>query len=182
MAVLRNTRSRYGWVAIALHWVMGLTILGMYPLGLYIDSLTYYDTAYRTVPHWHKGIGILLAGCLVLRLLWKWNNPTVSHLATYSRLTVTLAKCVHGLLYLLIAGVVCSGYFISTADGRGIEVFNWFTVPAMTLGIEQQEDIAGTIHFWLATTLIVLACLHILAALKHHFIDKDATLRRMLGR
>ena len=70
---------------------------------------------------------------------------------------------------------------ISTADGRGIEVFNWFEVPALPALIEQQEDVAGLVHYWLATSLIVLAGVHALAALKHHFINKDKTLLRMLG-
>jgi len=74
-----------------------------------------------------------------------------------------------------------SGYMISTADGRPISVFNWFDIPALPALIEQQEDIAGEIHFISATTLITLSLLHAAAALKHHFIDKDNTLRRMLG-
>ncbi|MOA52423.1 hypothetical protein D3C78_1757160 [compost metagenome] len=75
-----------------------------------------------------------------------------------------------------------SGYLISTADGRGIEVFGWFTVPATLSGIDGQEDIAGVVHLWLAWGLIGMAALHALAALKHHFIDRDATLSQMLGR
>jgi cytochrome b561 len=74
-----------------------------------------------------------------------------------------------------------SGYLISTADGRGLEVFDWFSVPATLSGLDRQEDIAGEVHLYLAWTVIVLAALHALAALKHHFIDRDPTLMRMLG-
>jgi cytochrome b561 len=74
-----------------------------------------------------------------------------------------------------------SGYLISTADGRGIDVFGLFTVPATLQGIDHQEDVAGASHLVLAVTLIALALLHAGAALKHHFIDRDRTLRRMLG-
>ena len=78
--------------------------------------------------------------------------------------------------------LMLSGYLISTADGRGISVFGLFEVPASLTGIPDQEDVAGLIHEWLAWALVIFAGLHGLAALKHHFIDHDATLRRMLGR
>ena len=73
-----------------------------------------------------------------------------------------------------------SGYLISTADGRAIDVFNWFAVPALGELIENQEDIAGDVHFYLAWILIVTASLHAIAALKHHFFNKDDTLKQML--
>jgi cytochrome b561 len=85
-------------------------------------------------------------------------------------------------LYLGLFGVMISGYLISTADGRGIEVFGLFSVPATLTGIPQQEDIAGAIHEYLAWGLVIFAALHGLAALKHHFIDRDSTLLRMFGR
>ena len=74
-----------------------------------------------------------------------------------------------------------SGYLISTADGRGIEVFDFFVIPALGSIIENQEDLAGLVHKWLAYLLVSLATLHALAALKHHFIDKDNTLNRIIG-
>jgi cytochrome b561 len=89
---------------------------------------------------------------------------------------------VHGLLYLLLFGVMVSGYLISTADGRPIEVFGLFAVPATVTGLPGQADRAGDIHLILAVTVIILAIVHALAALKHHFIDRDRTLVRMLRR
>jgi cytochrome b561 len=88
----------------------------------------------------------------------------------------------HKALYALLFTVMISGYLISTADGRAISVFNIFELPALPWSIENQEDIAGDIHFWLACFLVGFASLHALAALKHHFIEKDHTLKRMLGR
>ena len=178
---LRNQPNYYGWGAIALHWIMALAIIGMYPLGLYIDSLTYYDPEYRTVPNWHKSIGILIAITLVVRLIWRAINPLPNHLPTHSALIRLMSKLGHIGLYLLLIAVLVSGYLISTADGRAISVFNWFSVPALPELVENQEDVAGEIHFIVATTLISLVALHAVAALKHHFIDKDSTLKRMLG-
>ena len=75
-----------------------------------------------------------------------------------------------------------TGYLISTADGRDVEVFNLFSIPATIYGIEKQEDIAGEIHLVLAVILVSISFVHALAAIKHHFFDKDRTLKRMIGR
>ncbi|MFZ1872669.1 MAG: cytochrome b/b6 domain-containing protein, partial [Chania sp.] len=85
-------------------------------------------------------------------------------------------------LYTVLFAILISGYLISTADGQAISVFGWFDVPASLTGIPQQADTAGTIHLYLAWVVVVLSALHALAALKHHFIDRDVTLKRMLGR
>ncbi|TCK08722.1 cytochrome b [Marinobacterium mangrovicola] len=178
---LRNSANRYGLVTILIHWVMALAIIGMYPLGLYIDSLSYYDPAYRTVPHWHKSIGMLIFAALFIRLIWKMLNPQPKPLPSHGTLVRLLTKLGHLGLYLLMFVALASGYMISTADGAPIEVFNWFGVPALPEVVERQEDVAGAVHYWVATALIVLAGLHALAALKHHFIDKDETLSRIFN-
>ena len=71
---VKNDTRQYGLGSIALHWGMALIIIGMYPLGLYIETLDYYDPAYRTVPHWHKSIGLILFSLLMLRMLWRTVN------------------------------------------------------------------------------------------------------------
>lgn len=175
-----NTPRSYGWGFILIHWLMALAIIGLYPLGLYIDSLSYYDAAYRTMPHIHKGIGMLVLFALAFRLIWRVLNRIPAALpqpAPLARLTHT----VHLLLYLLMLIALVSGYMISTADGRPIDVFGWFSVPAFASTLNNQEDLAGMVHWYSTTALMVLAALHALAALKHHFVDKDATLKRIFG-
>ncbi|MGB0467120.1 MAG: cytochrome b [Pontibacterium sp.] len=175
-----NNKTDYGWGFILLHWLIAFAIIGLYPLGLYIDSLSYYDPEYRTMPHLHKSIGILVTLTLAAQVVWKFSNRTPAALPQPKVLSLA-TKAVHGLLYVLMAVALLSGYMISTADGRAIEVFNWFSVPAFATGIENQEDIAGAVHWYVTTTLVVIAGLHALAAFKHHFVNKDATLKRMLG-
>lgn len=177
----RNDRKGYGLVAVFLHWLVAVVVIGQFGLGLWMRSLDYYDTWYRLGPWWHKGIGVTLLGLLLARLLWRWSNPRPAHLPSHKPYERRAAGVAHGLLYLLMFTVMLSGYLISTADGRGLEVFDWFTLPATLSGIEHQEDVAGQVHLYLAWSLIGLAALHALAALKHHFIDRDPTLMRMLG-
>lgn len=178
---VKNSEQSYGLVAILLHWIAAIVVVGLFALGLWMTDLTYYDEWYRKAPHLHKSIGSLLALLFVFRLIWRYVNPKPALDASVAKWEERVASLVHGGLYLLVFAIVLSGYFISTADGRAIEVFDWFEIPALLTPIENQEDLAGDIHFYLASALIGLALLHALAALKHHFIDGDNTLKRMLN-
>lgn len=177
----RNSEQSYGLVAMLLHWVAALVVLGLFGVGLWMTDLTYYDDWYRKAPHLHKSVGVLLALVFVFRLIWRYVNPKPKLDASVPQWEERVAGLVHFCLYLLVFAIVLSGYFISTADGRAIEVFDWFEIPALVTAIENQEDLAGDIHFYLASSLIGLVVLHALAALKHHFIDGDNTLKRMLN-
>ncbi len=176
--MLANTPERYGFINLWLHWLMALAILVIYGLGLWIDELDYYDALYQTLPRVHEGIGVLVGALLVFRLGWRLFNvtPDDSDLRPFER---RAAHLVHWGFYLLIALAIVSGYLISTADGRALDVFGWFRLPATVHG-PHQEDIAGDIHEWLANAILIIAAVHAVAALKHHYIDGGASLRRML--
>lgn len=182
MAMWRNTEQAYGIIAIALHWLVAVVVLGLFGLGLWMVNLTYYDTWYRTAPSIHKSVGVLLFLVMALRLLWRLVNPRPAPEPGLRRIERLASRVVHGVLYLLLFAVMGSGYLISTADGRAIDVLGVFTVPATLTGLPNQADLAGNIHLALAITVIVLAAIHALAALKHHVFDRDRTLLRMLGR
>ena len=102
-------------------------------------------------------------------------------LSSHAVWEIKAAKFAHIMLYFLLFGVMLSGYLISTSDGRAVDVFNLFSIPATLSGFENQEDIAGEIHMILAFILIGIACIHAIAAIKHHVLDNDRTLKRMLG-
>ncbi|MCW8827889.1 MAG: cytochrome b [Gammaproteobacteria bacterium] len=176
----RNHGDGWGAVAIALHWLSGLAVFGLFGLGLWMTGLDYYDSWYRKGPDLHRSIGVLLFIATLFRLLWRFVSPSPPALASHRPWERLSARATHALLYLLLFALMLSGYFISTADGRSIAVFDWFSLPATLTG-EHQEDLAGEVHRVLAWSLIGLVALHAGAALKHHFIDRDSTLRRMLG-
>ncbi len=174
----RNTESGYGLAAIGLHWLMAVAVIGLFALGWWMVELSYYDSWYRQAPAIHKAVGILLFLLLVARLAWRWINPSPRLLGRpWER---RIASLVHGAFYALLFALMIAGYLISTADGSAIDVFGLFSVPAAISDLPDQEDIAGDIHRWLAWTVIALTVLHSLAAFKHHLIDRDDTLRRML--
>ena len=178
---LRNTARGYGLVAIVLHWLVALTVIGLFALGFWMTGLTYYDDWYRRGPDLHKSIGIVLFMVMLVRVVWRSINIKPEDEPGISAFERHLARRVHRLFYVLLFALMISGYLISTADGRPIQVFDLFAVPATLSDLPQQEDIAGAVHWYLALLLISLASLHALAALKHHFIDRDRTLKKMLG-
>lgn len=180
--MLRNTDDSYGLIAVLLHWLVAVAVVGLFILGLWMVELTYYSEWYRTAPSIHKALGVLLFITIVLRLGWRLVGPRPAPIATHSTLERRLGHSAHGLLYAVLFAVMLSGYLISTADGSPIDVFGLFQVPATITDLENQADVAGDVHLWLAITLVSLAGLHGIAALKHHFIDRDPTLVRMLGR
>ncbi|MCF6780188.1 cytochrome b [Stutzerimonas stutzeri] len=178
----RNSSSNYGLVSILMHWLVALAVVGLFALGYWMVGLTYYSSWYRTAPDIHKSVGILLFGLMVLRVVWRFVSTGPAPLPSHGGMTRLATKAGHGLLYVGLFAVMISGYLISTAEGRGIGVFDWFQVPALITSIPNQADIAGLVHEYLAWGVLILSALHALAALKHHFIDRDSTLRRMFGR
>lgn len=177
-----NTTSSWGWISILFHWLSALVIVGLFALGLWMVDLTYYDDWYRTAPDIHRSVGILLLIATVLRLLWRKSSVIPADLPSHKTWERQSAHIAHIAMYVLLFAIMISGYLISTADGRSIHVFNWFEIPASLHGITNQEDIAGEIHFYLAVALISLAVIHSAGALKHHFIDRDNTLKRIIGK
>lgn len=178
----RNSTSHYGLVSILMHWLVALAVFGLFGLGYWMVGLDYYSGWYKTAPDLHKSIGLVLFAVMLLRVLWRWFSPPPASLPNHGRMTRLASKLGHSFLYLGLFVLMISGYLISTADGRGISVFGLFDVPASLTSIPDQEDVAGLVHEYLAWALVIFAGVHALAALKHHFIDRDRTLTRMFGR
>ncbi|KAA1176285.1 cytochrome b [Marinobacter salinexigens] len=178
---LRNTASRYGLVVVVIHWLVALAVIGLFALGYWMVDLTYYSEWYKTGPDIHRSLGILLLAVMVFRVVWRVVNRSPEALAGHQRWEIVGAHLAHLFLYLLLFVAMISGYLISTADGSSISVFGWFEVPSVTGQIKGMEDTAGVVHYWSTWALVVLAGIHAVGALKHHFVDRDETLKRMIG-
>ncbi|WOH38261.1 cytochrome b [Thalassotalea fonticola] len=178
----KQTINSYGSISKLLHWLSALTIIGLFALGFWMVELTYYSSWYKTAPHWHKSIGIILLFATAIRMVYKVKQPKVLAIANHSKLVKKASSLTHKLLYLMLIVLMISGYLISTADERAIDVFNWFSIPSLGELFNNQEDISGLIHKYLAYSLIALVVVHAGAAIKHHVIDKDDTLKRMTSK
>lgn len=175
----RNTQRGWGVVSMMFHWLSALAIIGLFALGWWMTGLGYYDSWYNVGPWIHRSIGMLLLLATLLRLVWRFIQPTPK--GEGSRWEKLAAHLGHILLYIVLLLVMFSGYLISTANGRGIKVFDWFEVPALVHGLPNQASVAGDIHWYSALALVLLATGHALAAFKHHWYDRHSTLIRMIN-
>lgn len=182
MSFLQSDARSYSGLAKLLHWLSALTVIALFFLGLWMVDLTYYDEWYRTAPDLHRSIGLSLAMVTIVRILYRLSVSYPGPLASHPRMIVLASKVVHVAIYGLLLVLFISGYLITTAKGDPIAFFGFFEIPSVISGIDNLEDTAGEVHEVAAFTLIGLAILHALAALKHHFLDRDDTLLRMITR
>ncbi len=175
----KNSQQQYGVVSKALHWLSALTVFALFGLGYWMVELDYYSEWYQLAPHWHESTGILLFIATLLRLFWRRTAGKLTALSSHSALEKKASAVMTVILYIVLLSVLVSGYLITSANDKAIAVFGWFNVTPMLLAIDNQEDIAGLVHYYLAYSLMFFAILHAVAALKHHFFDKDTTLKRM---
>jgi len=177
----KSTANRYGIIARLLHWSMALLLAALFVLGWWATELTYYDPLYRIIPSLHRSLGMLAALLIVLRLVWLAIDRRPKPSVAASRWERIAAQSGHALLYLLMVLVPISGYLMSTADGRSVDMFGLFELPALLAPSSGRGEWAGRAHYLLAFGGAWLVLLHVAAALKHQFIDRDGTLRKMVG-
>ncbi len=176
---IKNSKQAYGTISKLLHWLLAIATVALFGLGLWMRDLGYYDPWYQTAPYIHQSVGVLVLAFMLLRLIWRFSNQQPEAIASQARWEHIAAHAAHWLLYLLVIFICISGYLIN-ADDTNIPLFNWLELPPILLNIEQQDKLMGELHFYSAWAIILLTGVHALAALKHHFIDKDETLKRML--
>lgn len=176
---LHNSTQKYGLIIKLVHWFSALMIIGLYIMGKWMEDLDYYSEWYQTAPYWHKSIGIILLGITIYRLYLKFTSVAPQAIITLTQ--QRMASITHYLIYLCLFITMFSGYLLAATDGNDIAVFNWFVIPSVGQLINHQEDIAGEIHELASNAVILLVIIHVAGALKHHFIDKDKTLSRMIN-
>jgi cytochrome b561 len=118
---------------------------------------------------------------MLLRFVWNRSQPRPQPLNDHIWQN-RLAGAIHILFYLIVLLLFVSGYLISTAKGQALDVFDWFSLPALLHEDAERAELAGDIHEFIANLFILMALLHAAAAVYHHAIAKDFTLNRMLGR
>lgn len=175
----KNTAESYGVLSKSFHWVMALLVVGMLCLGLLMDDISPITTKIQAY-NLHKSFGLLVLTLGLCRIAWHVYSRRPKMVAGMKKIEMLAAHTVHYFLYIAIIGMPLSGWMFSSAVGRSVEFFKLFTLPDLVEKNQALADTLSTVHEFLGYTLIGAIAAHAAAALKHHFINKDATLKRML--
>ena len=176
---LRNTTRRWGALSQLLHWLIVILIIVQVTLAFMADDLPPGVKKIGLLAR-HKSVGITILLLALLRLLWRWANPTPQLPQTLKRYEQTLARVTHVLLYVLLLAMPLSGWMMSSARGFPVSWFGFFTLPDLVPKNKALYEALLATHESLAWALGAVVALHVAAALKHHFWLRDDTLRRML--
>jgi cytochrome b561 len=183
MRELNQDTLRYGRIAIALHWLLALMILGSFSVGLYMADLPLSPLRVKLV-NWHKWAGVTILALSALRLLWRLAHRPPPLPEAIECAMPGWQRFVHhrtiGLLYILFFAVPLFGWAYSSALGFSLV---WFGVLPLPDFVPVDKALAETVllplHRGSAFLLAALVVAHTTGALKHHFVDRDGLLARM---
>jgi len=177
-AMTTITPPRYTATAVVLHWLVAVLIvcgftlgLSMVPLPLSRQKLEWYL--------WHKSIGLTVFLLTCLRLAWRSLHPPppLPPMPEWQRKTTAIA---HGALYALLLLIPLSGWLYSSSTGVQVVYLGLLPLPDLVPKDKALAAVLRACHVTLNFTLLALVCVHAAAALRHHFVDRDAVLWRML--
>ncbi len=175
---LKDQSTHYGRISRLNHWLAAIAVIGLLIVGLYFNDMPRGDEK----SYWlklHVGFGGLVFLFLWFRVLWRLFSKSPE--AVDQKASLQLAtKIVHWLLLLSVLVMAISGPFLVWTRGAGINVFDWFTIPTPIGKMPDLHEWMETIHMIASKVLLFAISIHVLAVLKHQFIDKDQVLARMV--
>ena len=171
--------SSYTTTAKLLHWLMALLILGMISLGLYMQGLPFSPEKLKLIS-WHKWAGICVLLLVTVRLGWRLTHPPPPLPAHMPRVLRMAAHTGHALLYVLMFVIPLSGWLMSSAKGVPTVWFGLWPLPDLLAPNESLGNALQVTHKYLNWFLMAVIGGHVAAAFKHHLIDRDDILVRML--
>lgn len=177
--MLKNTAYSFGLVTRVLHWLIALGIIGLIWLGWWMVGLSYYDPWYHDSLQLHKAFGLVVLMLAVGLIGWRLAGKRPLPSGEMKPWEIRASGLMHLVLFALMIVVPVTGYVITTSEGQGVSMFGLFEVPAMMPKSDTTRDLAIAIHYYFAYAGIALVLGHAGAALKHHFVNKDDTLKRM---
>ena len=172
--------------SILLHWTVAIPVIGLICTGLYMSNTRAY-----WLFNYHKSIGVLLFAIAIARVIWRIREGWPTPLSQLRRIEQYLAKAAHWILIIATIGMPVSGMMDSGVGGHGFGIFSWELVPPNhdaerpDVAVPYNNALARLgeiVHKYLGYLLAATVSLHIFAVLKHHVLDRDGTLWRMLGR
>ncbi|MFA5684867.1 MAG: cytochrome b [Lysobacteraceae bacterium] len=175
----RSTDDNWGHLTRLLHWGIALAIIALAVIGLYMEAMP-NSMAKLKVYALHKSLGLTVLALALVRLLWRLFDRRPAYPAAMPGWQRQLSGFTHGLLYVLMFAMPLSGWLYNSASNFPLRWFNLFRVPALSGPDPELKSLALLIHQAGFYLLAALVAVHVGAALYHHFVQRDATLARML--
>lgn len=176
-----QSASRYSATAIGLHWLMAVLLIGLFGVGVYMHELPLSPWKLQ-VYAWHKWAGVTAFLLVLGRLAWRATHRPPPLPVAMPRHLQLAAHAGHAMLYLLMIAIPLSGWLMSSAKGFQTVYFGVLPIPDLLAKDKALGDLLLQVHEVLNFTLLALVVVHVSAALKHHWLDKDDVLARMLPR
>jgi cytochrome b561 len=172
--------QRYTLPAILLHWLIAVLIAFGFGLGVTMVDIPGITPTKLKYFSWHKWVGVTVFMLACLRLLWRLTHAAPAYPASMPAWQQKAAHLLHGVLYLLIFAVPVSGYFYSLAAGVPVVYLGIVPLPVLIEPNDTLKPILKEVHYLLDMGLLAVVVLHVAAALKHRFVDRDGIVQRML--
>ena len=175
---LANAVDPYGTVGRAIHWITAVLVIGLLGMG----KLAHIDVEDGGALYvLHGSLGVLVLLLVIARIGWRLLTARPVTPETLSPIERRISKSVHVGFYVLLALLPVSGWLLASAEQGAVSFFNLFSLPSLKIAAGGGgEEFFEELHELLGNALLMLVALHVLAALKHHFIDRDGILRRMI--
>lgn len=171
--------TRYTGTAIALHWLIAFLILAAFPLGLIMSDMALSPLKLKLFSY-HKWLGVTVFLLAVARLAWRATHTPPPLPAAVPAWQQRAAHGLHFLLYALLFAIPLSGWLTSSAKGFQTVYLGVLPLPDLVGKNKALGDLLREVHEMLNMGLLALVAVHVAAALKHHFIDRDGVLTQML--
>lgn len=182
MTNLNTATARYTTLAIVLHWTLGLALVGLFGMGVYMADLPFSPQRLKLY-NWHKWAGVTVLFLSAFRLFWRMTHPAPSlpkgMVTSMPSWQIRAYHATHVALYALFLVVPLVGWAYSSAAGFPIVLFGVLPLPDFVGADKALAELIKPLHQTSAFALAGLVVLHVAAALKHHFMDKDGLLERM---
>lgn len=169
----------YTLTAIRLHWLLAVLIFAIFPLGVVVHNMAFSPLKLQLLSY-HKWLGVTIFMLVLIRLAWRAAHTPPPLPESMPRWQHQISHLVHGLLYVLMLAIPLSGWLMSSAKGFQTVWFGVLPLPDLISKDKALADILFTLHQVLNFSLLALLAAHVGAALKHHLIDRDDILARML--
>jgi cytochrome b561 len=173
-----SSNATYGPFGQAIHWTIAALVVAQLAMGKLSEVEP--DEGGGGLYGWHTSIGLLVLALAVVRTVWRLTRGVPAQPAGTAPWQRRLATLVHAAFYVLLFALPLSGWLLSSAEGDAVFFFGRPLPLFAVAGSEEAEELFEQAHELLGNLLLLLAVVHVIAALKHHFIDRDDVLRRML--